>query len=486
MQICQKAAGVNLNSVQSECSVLLKQLTDATKKVSNSDDEVKEQYSKILQENLETCSVLGERFAEIEKKRSELAIYLCEDANQLSLEELFGTISTFRDLFIKSLKENKMRKEQAAKAEKRKKQLAEEESKRQKGDNGKIIKKGIAPQNDGCIIDHLLADIRKGFSLRKTRPRCDSDNLPTSEKRRDTRSPGSNVKSVDEKAAEALTTSSPAKTPTEDRRGLTGEVNGCLSPSEETQTAPRLNTGQGGTATSPITTPGEEATMDPKHPGCLVPPPDGPRPDKLSALTLDVISPLSPAEAPLQMHLPTNGFSLDSSETSVLSPSTLSDLDLLEVALDSTPSEKLMPEDAADIGSPVKESLPSTDMYVETSVSNVTGSGRVETCPKTQTAGQQKAQVEGTVARNCSQEELITRLPSDPKVSVTALDEGIGGCDVPDGPEPDLPSASEAVATSLKPEPKKQVRLFKRTKQKSNQGNSGKGHSKHKTGCVLQ
>ncbi|KAF6731668.1 Inverted formin-2 [Oryzias melastigma] len=271
MQICQKAAGVNLTSIQSESGTLLKQLTDATKKISNSDDEVKEQYSKVLQENLEACSALGERFAEIEKKRSELAVYLCEDAAKLSLEELFGTISTFRDLFIKALKENKMRKEQAAKAEKRKKQLAEEESKRQKGDNGKIIKKGIAPQNDGCIIDHLLADIRKGFSLRKTRPRCDSDNLPTSEKRRDTCPPGSHVKSADEKAGEAESTSSPAKALTEDRRGLTGEVNGCLSPSEETPTAPRLSTGRGGTATSLSARQGEEATTGSETPGWSTP-----------------------------------------------------------------------------------------------------------------------------------------------------------------------------------------------------------------------
>lgn len=40
----------------------------------------------------------------IEEKRRDLAVYLCEDANQLSLQELFGTIGTFRELFIKSLK----------------------------------------------------------------------------------------------------------------------------------------------------------------------------------------------------------------------------------------------------------------------------------------------------------------------------------------------------------------------------------------------
>lgn len=58
----------------------------------------------LLQESLETCQALSKRLAALEKKRNELALYLCEDANQLSLEELFGNIKTFRGLFIKALK----------------------------------------------------------------------------------------------------------------------------------------------------------------------------------------------------------------------------------------------------------------------------------------------------------------------------------------------------------------------------------------------
>lgn len=127
---------VNLDSVQSEANALLKRLNETKTKVSNSTEEVKGQYCKVLevrdktlpttmsldtvvfvadieildiflfllQENLEACQALCQRLAAMEKKRSELALYLCEDANQLSLEELFGTIKTFRGLFVKALK----------------------------------------------------------------------------------------------------------------------------------------------------------------------------------------------------------------------------------------------------------------------------------------------------------------------------------------------------------------------------------------------
>lgn len=112
-------------------------------------------------------------FQAIEQKQLELASYLCEDAQQLSLEDTLSTMKTFRELFLRALKvcgrrcggfaaravpeqgrrnwgagglgsraahalqENKDRKEQAAKAERRKQQLAEEEARRPRGEGGK-------------------------------------------------------------------------------------------------------------------------------------------------------------------------------------------------------------------------------------------------------------------------------------------------------------------------------------------------------------
>ncbi|XP_068803338.1 inverted formin-2 isoform X3 [Struthio camelus] len=178
LEYVSKAAGINLDIIHSESSANLKKLLELQRKISSSDDDVKQQYEKPIQDSIDASRKLEEEFETIERKREELANYLCEDSSKLSLEDIFNTMKTFRDLFIRALKENKDRKEQAAKAEKRKKQLEEEEAKRQKGEDGKVIKKGAVKQEDVCVIDALLADIRKGFTLRKTKNRHESDALP--------------------------------------------------------------------------------------------------------------------------------------------------------------------------------------------------------------------------------------------------------------------------------------------------------------------
>ncbi|XP_034498068.1 inverted formin-2 [Ailuropoda melanoleuca] len=162
------AAGINLELIRSECSTNLKKLLEMERKVSSSIPEVQEQYTQRLQASIEASRALDEVFQAIEQKKLELASYLCEDAQQLSLEDMFSTVKTFRDLFIRALKENKDRKEQAVKAERRKQQLAEEEARRPRGEDGKPVRRGVGKQEEVCVIDALLADIRKGFQLRKT------------------------------------------------------------------------------------------------------------------------------------------------------------------------------------------------------------------------------------------------------------------------------------------------------------------------------
>ncbi|XP_023364624.1 inverted formin-2 isoform X2 [Otolemur garnettii] len=171
-----QAAGINLETIRSEASSNLKKLLETEQKVSASVPEVQEQYAKKLQASIVASRELDELFKAIEQKRQELADYLCEEAQQLSLEDTFSTMKTFRDLFIRALKENKERKDQAARAERRKQQLAEEEARRPQGEAGKLGRKGPGKQEEVCVIDALLADIRKGFQLRKTaRGRMDTD-----------------------------------------------------------------------------------------------------------------------------------------------------------------------------------------------------------------------------------------------------------------------------------------------------------------------
>lgn len=56
------------------------------------------------QDHINLSKELEEELGTIAKKKAELADYLCEDRNKLSLEDVFNTMKTFRNLFIKALK----------------------------------------------------------------------------------------------------------------------------------------------------------------------------------------------------------------------------------------------------------------------------------------------------------------------------------------------------------------------------------------------
>ncbi|NWH70298.1 INF2 protein, partial [Piaya cayana] len=57
----------------------------------------------VSQDSLDASKDLQKEFAIIEKKKEELANYLCEDQKKMSLEDIFGTMKTFRELFLKAL-----------------------------------------------------------------------------------------------------------------------------------------------------------------------------------------------------------------------------------------------------------------------------------------------------------------------------------------------------------------------------------------------
>ncbi|NWY49232.1 INF2 protein, partial [Chionis minor] len=57
----------------------------------------------VSQDSLDASKDLQKEFATIEKKKEELADYLCEDRKKLSLEDVFSTMKTFRELFLKAL-----------------------------------------------------------------------------------------------------------------------------------------------------------------------------------------------------------------------------------------------------------------------------------------------------------------------------------------------------------------------------------------------
>ncbi|XP_072171506.1 inverted formin-2-like [Diadema setosum] len=179
-----QACKLSLDHLTSEVNLLDRSLAKLTKQVEKATDDIKEQLGKFLKNAEIEVQDLKDGLAKIEQLSNELATYFCEDQKTFKLQEFLQIFETFANRIKQCKEDNEKRKLQEKKAEQRKKQREEMERKKaaraaargQKGEAdaggapGKGGLKHVEPEEeDGCIIDRLLSDIRKGFVLKKTR-----------------------------------------------------------------------------------------------------------------------------------------------------------------------------------------------------------------------------------------------------------------------------------------------------------------------------
>lgn len=284
--------------------------------------------------------------------------------------------------------------------------------------------------------------------------------------------PGSNVKPVGEEAAESAATTAP--TQSQALRPGAAEVNGFLSPSEETRPAPQ-SAAPGTAAAPPCTRPTEaakETQGPPERPTSL---PAGPRPQEGTVPSRDVAPPcpeLEPqCQPPPSSSFHANGFS-ESTDTSVLSPSSLADTDLLEAALDDTSSSAPGKQTSEAIASVNVEIRESSSHRADDGSAAAPQGGSGETGDKPARRPSDGDKKEGGEARR---QLIVVKTQVQEGVVHKRVDaksgERVEGCDEPDGLQTeDLPSVSEDVPSSQTPEPKKKKSLLRRSKKKSHQG----------------
>ncbi|XP_062592916.1 inverted formin-2-like, partial [Saccostrea cucullata] len=164
-----KASRLTVDALTAEVKQLKTNVKKLHKDLETCPEDVKNQLKTFIQDAEEEMASLDKKLQEITELTKQLVSYFCENEKSFKLEECINNLNTFCERVKQCQKENLQRKQQEEKAERRKKQQQEMASKRAK--HGPTVPE---PDEDGCIIDRLLTDIRKGFKLRKTTPSAPS------------------------------------------------------------------------------------------------------------------------------------------------------------------------------------------------------------------------------------------------------------------------------------------------------------------------
>uniref|UniRef100_A0A0B7ACP5 FH2 domain-containing protein n=1 Tax=Arion vulgaris TaxID=1028688 RepID=A0A0B7ACP5_9EUPU len=172
-QTLTEASRLTVDSLSSETRQLEGNVKQLKTQVSKSENEIQEYFAGFIKDAENEVNVMQGKLSEIKELTTKLAIHFCEPEKTFKLEECLNTFNTFCQKVKQCIKDNEQRKVQEERTEKRR--LENEAMKANKGNK----EPKIPQEEDGCIIDNLLKDIRKGFKLRKASiKRSDSQRTP--------------------------------------------------------------------------------------------------------------------------------------------------------------------------------------------------------------------------------------------------------------------------------------------------------------------
>ncbi|GFR84521.1 inverted formin-2 [Elysia marginata] len=156
------ASRLTLDNLTAEAKQLEGNIRQLKNKVDKSGDDIKQYFAAFIKDAESEINTVQGKLSEISNLAKRLAHHFCEQEKSFKLEECLNTFNTFCQKVKQCQKENHQRKLQEERAEKRRK-----DNEAMKANKGHSRAK-MPPEEDGCIIDNLLKDIRKGFNLRKT------------------------------------------------------------------------------------------------------------------------------------------------------------------------------------------------------------------------------------------------------------------------------------------------------------------------------
>ncbi|KAL8590863.1 hypothetical protein ACOMHN_038874 [Nucella lapillus] len=162
--VLSDASRQNVGNLTTECRQLEVSVTKLQTQVASAGEDVSLQFHHFIKGALEELAETKGKMVTVGELTNKLCAHFVENEKTFKLEECLSAFKNFCQKVIQCKKENEQRKLQEERAERRRK---EQEAMRQRS---KENKEQPAQEDDGCIIDRLLSDIRRGYTLRKTSP----------------------------------------------------------------------------------------------------------------------------------------------------------------------------------------------------------------------------------------------------------------------------------------------------------------------------